>query len=128
MLLLEQDAILRRQYSTQVGKKYEVASAKSAQEALDILDDGIEFDLIVMDINIDNNNGVEILHELRSYDDWLNIPIVILSSVPESRFAKMSLERYGVVRFLYKPMTSPPELVKIVSRVLSKDSIEANIH
>ncbi len=94
--------------------------ALTAQDALDVLDeDGGNIDMIVMDFQLGANNGVEFLHEIRSYDDWASIPAIVLSSIPSNRVDEKRLGSYGVHRLLYKPHTSPRELLRQVSRALS---------
>lgn len=121
VLLIEFDAVLARQYAAKLGQRYHVEWRQTAQQALDVLDaDNHGIDLIVMDVAISGNNGVEVLHELRSYEDWLHIPVILLSSVAESRFPNEAFDRYGVVARLYKPDNPPRELFKHVNRALAQ--------
>ena len=119
VLLVEQDAILRAQYEHVLSSSLCITAIESAQLAIDILDDkSISVDGIVTDVNLGRNNGIELLHELRSYDDWLHIPVVLLSSVPQSRFRHINFCRYGVRDFIYKPMTSPHNVLRRVKLAL----------
>lgn len=118
ILFIEPDLILLEQYDRKLRQEHTVYSVRNAQSAVDILDNkDIEIDLTIMDLNIGANNGIEVLHEIRSYDDWISMPVFILSSVPESRIPKDKLEKYGVREFLYKPQTAPNELLKQVNRL-----------
>lgn len=119
LLLVEQDSILRSQYELALSRTFAVVPVESAQAAIDVLDEqSTIIDGLVTDINIDSNNGIELLYELRSYDDWLQIPIVILSSVPRSRFTHIDFSRYGVRDFVYKPMVTPAEVLRRVQLAL----------
>lgn len=112
ILLIESDQILRNQYEHKLTlSDHQVKAVRSAQAAIDYLDGtdmGVE--LIVTDLNIASNNGVEIIHELKSYDDWMSIPIIVLSSVAVSKNQISRLANYGVIKYLYKPMVTPGEL------------------
>ena len=118
VLIIEPDAILLDQYATRLEQDFEVWRAHTAQEAIDALDRKHSFDLIVMDFNLGKNNGVEVLHEIRSYDDWLHIPVMMLSSIPKNRLPLTKLARYGVTHFLYKPQTAPHELLRQARRTI----------
>ena len=117
ILLVEDDVWLRELYgqSLERVKDVSVEYAKSAGEALKILDLK-SVDLIILDIFLDRHSGVELLHELASYNDTRLTPVIILSAVSENDF-NMSHERwsqYGVVKYLYKPNTKPKDLVEAV--------------
>ena len=116
-LLIEPDRILLQQYAYKLDRDFDVIAAANAQEAIDALDTLDQIDLIVLDVHIGQNNGVELLHEIRSYDDWLEIPVIMLSSVPKNRLPVERLSKYGVERMLYKPQTAPHELLRQARRV-----------
>ena len=97
-----------------------VYRARSASAALDILDSS-QIDLIVLDIFLGEYSGIELLHELMSYEDTNTVPVVILSAVHEHEFA-MTQERwqhYNVAKYLYKPQTTPSQLRAAVQKVAS---------
>ncbi len=119
VLLIEPDVVLRQLYAIKLSKTYLVHSVSSAQEAIDKLDNPKNnIAIIVLDIKLGANNGVEMIYEIRSYDDWLAIPIIILSSIPLSTIPKQSLVKYGVRQFLYKPSTIPSDLKRSIDMIL----------
>ena len=69
---------------------YKVTLASSAEEALEIKDQGGHFDLIVSDIEMPGMNGIEFAHALRGDEDWGNTPIVALSSHTEPHIIEKS--------------------------------------
>lgn len=71
------------------------------------------------------HNGIELLHELASYEDLNTITIIVLSSVFEHEF-QMSAERwkqYGVIDFLYKPTTKPNDLLNCVKKHFARIAV-----
>ena len=116
VLLIEQDAVLMRQYALALGVDFFVLEAPDAQVAIDELDDEAKPlpRAIIVDLQLGFNNGVELLHEIRSYDDWLDIPVVIVNSAPPHRVQSERLAKYGVVRTWYKPQMSLDDLVHTV--------------
>ncbi len=125
ILLVEDDTWLRDLYTKALGRleNSTVLTAGSAGESLKILDNE-SVDLIILDIFLDRHSGIELLHELASYNDTRLTPVIILSAVTENDF-NMSRERwseYGVVGYLYKPSTKPQDLIEAVGFQLSKNS------
>ena len=112
LLLIEPDTVLRRQFSVGLGEDLEVTAVSGAQAALDELDtpEQVPFSVVVSDVHLEFNNLIEFMHELRSYDDWLDIPIVLMSSIPTHKLPLQQLKRYKVVECFNKPQTSPQKL------------------
>lgn len=115
VVLVEADRLLADMYATALGDKCRVTLASNAQEAVDVLDSN-QVDVLVTDVLLGAHDGVEIIHEVRSYDDWLELPIVVLSSLPELDFpfSGQRLQRYGVYEMLYKPAIKPEQLLTTV--------------
>ncbi len=123
ILLIEDDTWLLELYSDVLtGADYEVLSAKNANEALDLLGEDHTISLIVLDMFLPSHNGIEFLHEIASYSDSNQLPVIVLSSVYQHDFA-MNEERwkhYGVVEYLYKPTTKPKDFLVAVKKQLVK--------
>lgn len=120
VVLIEQDQILGDLYVKQLAQRFSITHVRDAQSAIDVLDKK-GADVIVTDVLISSNNGIEVIHELRSYDDWSLIPIVVLSSLPAHSFpgANKLWQRYNISHFLFKPRTSPKTLMQTVSLALT---------
>jgi len=59
---------------------YEVSTAESGMNALELRDHGKSFDIIISDIEMPEMNGFEFAEKVRGDDRWQNTPIVALSS------------------------------------------------
>lgn len=59
---------------------YEVTSLESAVEALELLEQGEEFDVIVSDIEMPDMSGFEFAEKVRSNSEYNQTPLVALSS------------------------------------------------
>jgi CitB family two-component system response regulator MalR len=106
-------------------ESYDTSFAHSASEALKLCSSDQLVDLIVLDMHMPGHNGIELLHELASYDDLNTIAVILLSSAFEHEF-KMSHERwkqYGVVEFLYKPTTKPDDLLNHVKKHFARIAV-----
>lgn len=121
ILIIEDDPDLADMYMLQLtGVGYRVMTAPSAQAALDVLDKQ-SIDLILLDVLLPNSNGFAILHELRSYPDWRDIPVVMLSNVTlaEVGVSKGLLKELGVYAYLEKPKAKAGVLAATVKKALT---------
>jgi DNA-binding response OmpR family regulator len=118
VLLLEPDTILARTYMQglqHVG--HDVRTCRDGQAAVQLLDT-FTADIIVMELQLTGHGGVEFLHELRSYPEWQQLPVIINTSVTPQALAPLreALARdAGVAVCLYKPRTSLQQLIRLVN-------------
>jgi len=59
---------------------YEVITADSADDALQMRDDGADFDVIISDIEMPGTNGFQFAEHVRGDPRWRDVPMVALSS------------------------------------------------
>lgn len=113
VLLIEPDRILAKVYFSQfVLAGFDVVVVADGQAAVHEID-AEKPSVIVMEPQLAAHSGVEFLHELRSYEDWADIPVLIYSSVPKEVF-KVSdsvWQRLGVVRYFYKPKSTAKQII-----------------
>lgn len=120
ILLVEDDQWLAQLYQDALtaDASCAVLHAASAEAALDLLDKHSKIDLIILDMFLPGHNGIEFLHELASYSDINELPVIVLTSVTKNDFS-MSQDRwqqYGVVQYLYKPETKPSDLLAAIKK------------
>jgi two-component system KDP operon response regulator KdpE len=108
VLLIEPDKLQARLYQAaleQAGHTVEHAqTAQSAVHAADVR----KPDVVVLELQLANHNGVEFLYEFRSYAEWAAVPVIVHSFVPPAELAHTSTltAELGVVRVLHKPETT----------------------
>jgi two-component system response regulator TctD len=119
LLLIEDDQLVGELYEHALAKAgHSVQWARDAQTAVDLLDEyGAE--CIIMDLMLPGHNGVEVMQELQSFDDWMDIPILILSAQPAHRFQPKQLQELHVVEYLYKPENTPATVLRTIEGVLA---------
>jgi len=118
ILLLEPDAILAKTYQTALETLgHKVQWHKSAQTALHSADTN-QPDLVLLELQMAEHNGLEFLYEFRSYPEWQDIPVVVLSIVPLSEISNdfTLLKRLGVFDYLYKPSSKLEHIVAAIER------------
>lgn len=116
VLIVDDHAILRAGVREMLSDEEDlrvVAEAGSAEEALQTLRNGTEVDVVVLDITLPGQSGIDLLKQLRR--DRPELAILVLSMHPERSFA-VRLMRAGANGYVPK-MIVPEELVKAVRAV-----------
>ena len=102
-------------------KGYDVLLAEDGQRALEVLRDGAEPEVIVLDIMMPGMDGIELLGKIK--EAWPQIPVIMLSVVGKAAtiVEAMSL---GASDYLNKPFEEE-ELDIALAKVLEKETIIA---
>ena len=122
VLLIESDTKLAAIYKEFLEKEgYSVRTAADAQEAIHSVDEHHP-DVVILEVQLPDHNGVEFLYELRSYADWHNLPVIIHSMIPVERFkvAEENWRDYGVHAYLYKPTSKLTDISKAIQEVIGQ--------
>ena len=114
VLLVEDDAWLADLEVSVLSKEgYEVLHAPNALEAIAAVEEGSLPDVIVVDVLLAGSTGFALLHELQSYVDTTNIPVVLCTNLAE-QFDGRDMSEYGIVRVVNKTTMKPSDLVAAV--------------
>jgi DNA-binding response OmpR family regulator len=119
ILLLEPDRLLARSYKLALERNgHTVHWQTDAEAALGVMD-AHNPDLIILELQLANHNGVEFLYEIRSYPDWDRIPVLLHTMVPPSQpgLGRQLWPQLGIHEYLYKPQTSLAQLNRKVNRL-----------
>ena len=121
VLVVEPDELLAKTYRrilTDSG--YYVRSSTNAQDAIiDI--DSTKPDLIIVEIQLRLHNGIELLNEIRSYPDLSEIPIIVLTYVPEASFSSLLNDKQlKIVKYLYKSQATHQDILFAVQEALAQ--------
>lgn len=97
--------------------------ATSAQEAIHQADKTPP-KLVLLELLIPGHNGLEFIHEFRSYPEWLKIPIILYSHLaPEELGLSVdSMADLGIAQHFYKPTTSLDKLVGATELIIATDA------
>jgi DNA-binding response OmpR family regulator len=122
ILLIEPDRVLAETYrQALLADGHTVVCCASAQAGI-ISADQHQPDLIILELQLIEHSGIEFLYELRSYQDWQTIPVIVQTHVPPGEFSvnhQLLREQLGVQKYLYKPDTSLKELLNNVRHHLA---------
>ncbi len=94
-----------------------VETAKDGVEALAMLQD-YHPDIMLLDIEMPRMDGYEVARNMRSSEQWNDIPIIIITSRTGEKHRKLAME-LGVKRYLGKPYQET-DLIENIQEVLEE--------
>ena len=101
VLIVEDEYVNLMLLSAYLENEYEVICAETGAEALEMIRDRIEMlSLILLDLNLPDMNGMEILREIKKDMDMSRIPVIVLTSDKESEVESLNT---GASDFISKP-------------------------
>ena len=103
---------------------FRVSLAYDGQEALDMVNDGEPFDLVLLDLMMPKLSGLDVLRRIREQERFKSLPCIILTAGGDAKHERDALE-LGATQFLTKPF-SPKKLYALVAR-LTGEPDEAGI-
>jgi DNA-binding response OmpR family regulator len=122
ILLLEPDKLLANTYLKALqAAGYEVDVCHAAQSAIHSADK-VKPDIVIVELQLVSHSGIEFLYEFRSYADWQDVPIIILTNVPVNEFVsceQLLMNEMNVKLYLYKPHTSLRKLLQSINELTS---------
>lgn len=118
MLLIEPDRRLAGDYRQALeAAGHEVIWRATGQAAIESADRRTP-DVIVLELQLKQHNGLEFLYELRSYREWQTVPVIVQSLVPATVFdGAAAWAHLGIRAYLYKPESSLRQLLKALATV-----------
>ncbi|MEM7215749.1 MAG: PAS-domain containing protein [Pseudomonadota bacterium] len=132
ILIIDDNAVNRSILNEQmVAWKFDAAAAASGAEGLGLMDavirNGLKVDLVILDYQMPEMNGAEVLRHLRSNEATRDIPVVMLTSVDSSEVNKQ-LAGLGSSANLTKPTRSSMLLETILQVIAnSRANLETSV-
>jgi two-component system chemotaxis response regulator CheY len=96
-------------------RPYPLVYATDGRQALDRLGEHDDVDLVLLDVNMPNMNGLEFLAELRSGAERLALSVIIISTEGRDEDTVRGLEA-GAVAYIKKPFHSE-EILEVIARL-----------
>lgn len=94
---------------------FRVSLAYDGQEALDMVNDGEQIDLALLDLMMPKLSGLDVLRRIREQERFKSLPCIILTAGGDAKHERDALE-LGATQFLTKPF-SPKKLYALVARL-----------
>lgn len=122
ILAVDDDVIILTRISNILRHYYDLVTVNSGMRALRYLKQE-KPDLILLDIRMVQQDGIETLREIRKMEECKDIPVIMLTGV-ENKDTVVESARLGVCDYLLKPFSSV-ELLKRIRRVFEAEENEA---
>jgi PAS domain S-box-containing protein len=102
-ILVVDDSATDQKIIASILSDYNVLLAGDGQEALRIIDENPDLDLIILDLYMPNMDGFEVLHILRTTDHYRHLRTIILTNDDELENEIRGLQ-LGAVDYIRKPL------------------------
>lgn len=107
-----------------LSREYRVVPVMRGQQALTYLQSG-ECDVILLDINMPDMDGFEVLEKIKGMERCRNIPVIFLTADSDSE-TETRCFRKGALDFIAKPFV-PEVMLSRISRVLELEELRRNL-
>jgi YesN/AraC family two-component response regulator len=94
--------------------KIDFLTARNGQEALEVINENSDIDVVITDINMPYMNGLELIEKLNEIRP--SLPVIIMSAHTETEYIK-SAKELGVDNYLLKPF----DFMKFIELMASLD-------
>ncbi len=101
ILIVDSDVLTTKILGEFLLPDYEVVTSRTAQAAVNAMDQ-FKIDCVVCEFALRPNNGMELLHEIRSYPEWLHIPLLLIVPWDLAQVGNEQWQRYNVQATIYK--------------------------
>ena len=118
ILAVDDAAIILTRITNTLQNDYEVITVNSGTRALKYLEQD-KPDLILLDIQMAQKDGIETLKEIRAMKDRADIPVIMLTGVEDKDFVLKSA-KLGICDYILKPFYSD-DLTKRIRKVFAKE-------
>ena len=102
ILIVDDAEMNRMMLSDRLGDQYDSVEAADGREALRILEKNVSIDLMLLDINMPEMNGFEVLEEMNRYH-WIQEVPVIMITAEESVESMEHAYSLGVTDYIPRP-------------------------
>ena len=117
VLVVDDSKLMHKMYEVML-RQYPLVYASDGRQALDRLQEHADINLVLLDINMPNMNGLEFLAELRSDAARADLPVIIISTEGREEDTARGIEA-GATAYIKKPFHSE-EILEVISRLEKK--------
>lgn len=123
ILVVEDDLILKENISLMLSTKYSVLDVNNGEEAINILMQNYEFDLIISDIMMPKIDGYELYKYVKNSEYLAGIPFIFLTARTEHSSVRKGMN-LGVDDYITKPFKIEDLLNAVEARLLKKENMD----
>ena len=114
VLVVDDSKLMHMMYEVML-RQYPLVYALDGREALDRLREHGDVELVLLDINMPNMNGLEFLAEMKSDAQIAGTPVIIISTEGKEEDTARGIEA-GALAYIKKPFHRE-EILDVISRL-----------
>jgi two-component system chemotaxis response regulator CheY len=114
VLVVDDSKLMHKMYEVML-RQYPLVYASDGRQALDRLREHADIDLVLLDINMPNMNGLEFLAELRADGARAGLQVIIISTEGREEDTARGIEA-GASAYIKKPFHSE-EILDVINRL-----------
>ncbi|MCP4606912.1 MAG: sigma-54-dependent Fis family transcriptional regulator [Proteobacteria bacterium] len=120
ILVVDDESSMREMVSVLLKRhSFEVATANSCQQVVELLDAGDRFDLVITDLLMDHGGGIEVLSEIK--DRQLSCEVIVITAFGTAETAVEAMKK-GAFDYVTKPF-NVDEFMIIVRQALERQAL-----
>ncbi len=120
VLAVDDSTMMRRTLALTLEKVgYRVLQARDGWEAIELLQQNSQIELIVSDLEMPNLNGFEFLNQLRQDPGFSQIPVVMLTSRSNNKHRQLAMQ-LGASAYLSKPYIEQ-EFLAVLKTIMGQE-------
>ena len=126
ILIIEDESIIREEVLTWLEVEgYEVIGAENGKQGLELIFD-VQPDLVLCDINMPQMDGHQVLIELRSRQEYIDLPFIFLTASADRESMREGM-KLGADDYITKPFTYEEVVTAIKTRLGRQQRIRDQI-
>ncbi len=115
LLIVDDSASMRQLVSFALKDAgYDVTAAVHGKDALDKLNNGSKFEMVITDLNMPEMDGIELIKQLRQKPGYKFTPVIMLTTESQD-LKKQEGKAAGATGWIVKPFT-PEQLLGVVRK------------
>lgn len=124
IMIVDDEKNIRSSLKLLLADKYHIIEAESGKEALSLLDK-VDVDLILLDIQMEDMNGIEVLEEIKEMDLDLNIIMVTVEHDVKKVVHSLKMGAYD---YITKPFETSELLISIERALENKELKQKSLY
>ncbi len=124
ILVVDDDYINLATTREVLSNEYKVILVKKGRQAISYLENG-ECDIILLDINMPEMDGLEVMHKIREMEQCRSIPVIVLTGDSDSETESRCLKE-GAIDFIAKPFV-PAVMLSRIGRILELEDLRRSL-
>lgn len=114
VLVVDDSKLMHKMYEVML-RQYALVYALDGRQALDRLREHGDIDLVLLDVNMPNMNGLEFLAAMNAQGSGVNPPVIIISTEGREEDTVRGLEA-GAAAYIKKPFHTE-EILEVIARL-----------